>query len=174
MSSREFYLQRDLFTGELVDNRSEKQKRRAQEREIPQQEEGREQDLDHSIVKHTYPLPGLSEGADRKVRLVEQGETKPAEAAGLNQPPTYQDHEAFKEQYPDAIILYRLGDFFETFDDDAKTIAHELDLVLTSRVGKNKRRIPMAGMPCHAAERHVIHLIEKGYTVAVCERVRNE
>ena len=79
-----------------------------------------------------------------------------------------------KSQFPNAIVFFRLGDFYETFDDDAKIVAGELDIVLTSRnVSKNKR-IPMAGVPHHAAENYVARLIDKGYHVAICDQVGDE
>ncbi|UCG22916.1 MAG: DNA mismatch repair protein MutS, partial [Chloroflexota bacterium] len=79
-----------------------------------------------------------------------------------------------KRQYPDAIVLFRLGDFYETFDEDAEVAARELDLVLTGRnVGKGQR-VPMAGVPHHAAEGYISKLIEKGYKVALCEQIGTE
>lgn len=76
-----------------------------------------------------------------------------------------------KRQYPEAIVFFRLGDFYETFDEDAHTAAQELDLVLTSRpVGKDQR-VPMAGVPHHAAEGYIGKLIAKGYKVALCEQI---
>lgn len=79
-----------------------------------------------------------------------------------------------KRQHPDAILFFRLGDFYETFDEDAHTAAEELDLVLTSRpVGKDQR-VPMAGVPHHAAEGYIAKLIAKGYKVALCEQVSDE
>jgi DNA mismatch repair protein MutS len=76
-----------------------------------------------------------------------------------------------KSQYPDSILFFRLGDFYETFDADAELIARELDLVLTSRpVGKGQR-VPLAGVPFHAADNYVARLIEKGYRVAVAEQL---
>ncbi|RME75007.1 MAG: DNA mismatch repair protein MutS [Chloroflexi bacterium] len=79
-----------------------------------------------------------------------------------------------KKQYPDAILFFRLGDFYETFDEDAKTIARVLDIVLTSRnVGKNQR-VPLAGIPYHAAENYIAKLIKAGYKVAICEQVGTE
>ncbi len=79
-----------------------------------------------------------------------------------------------KRQHPDAIVFFRLGDFYETFDDDAQVAATELDLVLTSRpVGKDQR-VPMAGVPYHAVENYIARLIAKGYKVALCEQMGDE
>jgi DNA mismatch repair protein MutS len=76
-----------------------------------------------------------------------------------------------KRQYPDAILFFRLGDFYETFDDDAEITARELDIVLTSRNVAKGERVPMAGIPHHAAENYIGRLIEKGHHVAICEQV---
>ncbi|MFN8450287.1 MAG: hypothetical protein U0521_17295 [Anaerolineae bacterium] len=76
-----------------------------------------------------------------------------------------------KRQYQDCIVLFRLGDFYETFDADAEVAARELDLVLTSRPVSKNERIPMAGVPHHAVESYIARLIEKGYHVAVCEQI---
>jgi DNA mismatch repair protein MutS len=76
-----------------------------------------------------------------------------------------------KRQYPNAILFFRLGDFYETFDQDAEIASRELDIVLTSRpVGKGVR-VPLAGIPHHAAENYLARLIERGYHVAICEQV---
>ena len=76
-----------------------------------------------------------------------------------------------KRQYPNAILFFRLGDFYETFDEDAEITARELDIVLTSRpIGKGIRT-PLAGIPYHAVENYMARLIEKGYHVAICEQV---
>ncbi|HXF69571.1 MAG TPA: DNA mismatch repair protein MutS [Thermoflexus sp.] len=76
-----------------------------------------------------------------------------------------------KRQYPDAILFFRLGDFYEAFDEDAEIVARELDLVLTSRpVGKGQR-VPMAGIPHHAVEPYLARLVERGYRVAIAEQV---
>jgi DNA mismatch repair protein MutS len=79
-----------------------------------------------------------------------------------------------KRQYPDAILFFRLGDFYETFDQDAETAARELDLFLTSRPIAKGTRIPMAGIPHHAAENYLARLIEKGYHVAICEQIGDQ
>lgn len=76
-----------------------------------------------------------------------------------------------KRQYPDAILFFRLGDFYETFDQDAEITARELDIVLTSRKVAKGTRIPMAGIPHHAAENYLARLIDRGYHVAICEQV---
>lgn len=76
-----------------------------------------------------------------------------------------------KRQYPNAILFFRLGDFYETFDQDAETAARELDIVLTSRNVAKGVRVPMAGIPHHAAENYLARLIERGYHVAICEQV---
>ena len=79
-----------------------------------------------------------------------------------------------KRQYPNAILFFRLGDFYETFDQDAETAARELDIVLTSRPIAKGTRVPMAGIPHHAAENYLARLIEKGYHVAICEQVGDQ
>jgi len=76
-----------------------------------------------------------------------------------------------KRQYPQAILFFRLGDFYETFDQDAETAARELDIVLTSRSVAKGMRVPMAGIPHHAAENYLARLIERGYHVAICEQI---
>ncbi len=76
-----------------------------------------------------------------------------------------------KEQYPHAIVFFRLGDFYETFDEDAETTSRELDIVLTSRNVSKGMRIPMAGIPYHAAENYLTRLIAKGYHVAIAEQI---
>ncbi len=76
-----------------------------------------------------------------------------------------------KAQHPDAILFFRLGDFYETFDEDAEIAARELDIVLTSRPVAKNQRIPMAGVPHHAVEGYIARLIEKGYRVAIADQV---
>ena len=85
--------------------------------------------------------------------------------------PSRQQYLDIKAQHPDAIVFFRLGDFYETFDDDAHTAAKELDLVLTSRPQGKNIRTPMAGVPHHAAEGYIARLIAKGYKVALCEQI---
>ncbi len=85
--------------------------------------------------------------------------------------PIRQQYLEIKKKYPDTILFFRLGDFYETFDDDAQTTSRELDIVLTSRGVQKGKRIPMAGIPYHAVENYLSRLIEKGYHVAICEQV---
>ena len=76
-----------------------------------------------------------------------------------------------KRDYPGAIVFFRLGDFYETFDEDAETTARELDIVLTSRpIGKGIRA-PLAGIPYHAVNGYLARLVQKGYHVAICEQI---
>mgnify|MGYP005837199987 CR=1 FL=1 len=76
-----------------------------------------------------------------------------------------------KKQYPDALVLFRLGDFYETFDDDAHIAARELEIVLTSRSMGKSVRVPMAGIPAHALESYLARLIKRGHKVAICEQL---
>ena len=85
--------------------------------------------------------------------------------------PIRQQYLDIKRQYPNAILFFRLGDFYETFDEDAETTSRELDIVLTSRNVAKGSRVPMAGIPYHAVENYLARLIEKGYHVAICEQV---
>ncbi|MCE2489281.1 MAG: DNA mismatch repair protein MutS [Anaerolineae bacterium] len=88
--------------------------------------------------------------------------------------PLRQQYLDIKAEYPDCILFFSLGDFYETFDDDAEVAARVLDLTLTSRPvspGKDDTRIPMAGVPHHALENYIARLIEQGYHVAICDQV---
>ena len=76
-----------------------------------------------------------------------------------------------KKQYPDAILFFRLGDFYETFDEDARIVAEVCDIVLTSRPITADQRVPLAGVPWHSVETHIARLIQAGYKVAICEQV---
>ena len=78
-----------------------------------------------------------------------------------------------KEQYPDCLLFYRLGDFYEMFFDDAKTVSKELDLVLTGKECGLTERAPMCGVPFHAADSYINRLVEKGYKVAIAEQMED-
>ncbi|NER82670.1 MAG: DNA mismatch repair protein MutS, partial [Leptolyngbya sp. SIO1D8] len=88
--------------------------------------------------------------------------------------PMMRHYVTVKGDYPHALLLYRVGDFFETFFEDGITIARELELVLTSKeAGKAVGRVPMAGIPHHALDRYCIQLVEKGYAIAICDQVED-
>lgn len=79
-----------------------------------------------------------------------------------------------KDEHPHALLLYRVGDFYETFFQDACTISRELELVLTSKEGgKEIGRVPMAGIPHHALDRYCRVLVEQGYAIAICDQVED-
>ena len=88
-----------------------------------------------------------------------------------NNTPIRSQYLNIKKNYPKAIVFFRLGDFYETFDEDAEITSRELDIVLTSRNVSKKQRIPMAGIPFHAADTYISKLIDKGYHVAICEQI---
>jgi len=88
--------------------------------------------------------------------------------------PIRQQYLEIKRQHPDSILFFRLGDFYETFDEDAETASRELDIVLTSRNVAKGKRVPMAGIPYHAVENYLSRLIEKGYHVAICEQMGDQ
>src|ERR1044071_4619473 len=76
-----------------------------------------------------------------------------------------------KRRHADAILLFRIGDFYEAFDDDARLLARELDIVLTSKPMGRGLRVPLAGVPHHSLERHLATLISRGHRVAICEQL---
>jgi DNA mismatch repair protein MutS len=88
--------------------------------------------------------------------------------------PVRKQYLEIKRQHPNAILFFRLGDFYETFDEDAEITSRELDIVLTSRNVAKDTRVPMAGIPYHAVENYLSRLIEKGYHVAICEQVGDQ
>ena len=85
--------------------------------------------------------------------------------------PLRQQYLRIKRKYPEAIVFFRLGDFYETFDEDARIASRELEIVLTSREMGKGQRVPLAGIPCHALDNYLSRLINKGYKVAICEQL---
>src|SRR3972149_5701407 len=85
--------------------------------------------------------------------------------------PMMRQYQQIKKQYPDCLLLFRLGDFYELFMDDAKIGAEILDITLTSRSRGKDGRIPMAGVPYHAVEGYLSKLVIAGYKAAICEQV---
>ncbi|HYO64197.1 MAG TPA: hypothetical protein VER08_11245, partial [Pyrinomonadaceae bacterium] len=86
-------------------------------------------------------------------------------------PPLRQQYLDVKRRHPDALLLFRIGDFYEAFDDDARLLARELDIVLTSKPMGRSVRVPLAGIPHHSLERHLATLIGRGHRVAICEQL---
>ncbi len=87
--------------------------------------------------------------------------------------PMMKQYLAIKEQHPDAILFFRLGDFYEMFFEDAETASRAMEITLTARDGGNGQKVAMCGVPYHAAETYIAKLIEKGFRVAICEQVED-
>ena len=87
--------------------------------------------------------------------------------------PMMRQYLEIKENYPDTLVFFRLGDFYEMFFDDAITASHELELTLTGKQCGLKERVPMCGVPHHAVNIYLEKLIEKGYKVAICEQMED-
>src|SRR5215471_16180316 len=85
--------------------------------------------------------------------------------------PLMQQYNAVKQRYPHALLLFRLGDFYELFYEDAMIASRELRITLTSRNKEKGQPIPMCGVPYHAAESYLTRLIQKGYRVAICDQM---
>ena len=87
--------------------------------------------------------------------------------------PMMQNYLETKKEYPDSILFYRIGDFYEMFFDDAVQVSRELELVLTGKSCGMEERAPMCGVPFHAADTYISRLVSKGYKVAICEQVED-
>src|SRR2546425_2441885 len=87
--------------------------------------------------------------------------------------PLMRQYNAAKEQVSDALLMFRLGDFYELFFEDAVTAARELEITLTSRNKEKGLAVPMCGVPYHSAEGYIARLIRKGYRVAVCDQIED-
>lgn len=87
--------------------------------------------------------------------------------------PMMEQYFKIKEEYPDTILFFRLGDFYEMFFEDAKTASRELELVLTGRDCGQEERAPMCGVPFHSADGYIAKLISRGYKVAICEQTED-
>src|SRR5271169_216288 len=85
--------------------------------------------------------------------------------------PLMRQYNSIKEQVPQALLMFRLGDFYELFFEDAVVAARELEITLTSRNKEKGTAIPMCGVPYHAAEGYIAKLIGRGYRVAICDQV---
>jgi len=85
--------------------------------------------------------------------------------------PLMRQYHAIKEQVPGALLMFRLGDFYELFFEDAVTAARELEITLTARNKEKGTAIPMCGVPFHSAEGYIARLIGRGYRVAICDQM---
>src|SRR3989449_10281453 len=88
--------------------------------------------------------------------------------------PLMRQHHAIKARYPHALLLFRLGDFYELFYEDALVASRELQITLTARNRERGQPVPMCGVPYHAAETYIARLIRAGYKVAICDQMRSE
>ena len=82
-------------------------------------------------------------------------------------------YHAIKRENPDSILLFRMGDFYETFGDDAKIVARDVGISLTARDKNSDNPIPLAGVPYHALDNYLSKLIKKGHRVAICEQLED-
>ncbi|HYU30254.1 MAG TPA: hypothetical protein VEK83_14575, partial [Gemmatimonadales bacterium] len=96
-----------------------------------------------------------------------------AGAGGATETPLMQQYRDIKARYPQTILFFRMGDFYEMFEDDAKLAARELGLTLTSRNNGGAAEVPLAGVPVKAATEYLRRLIGKGHRVAICEQVED-
>ena len=90
--------------------------------------------------------------------------------------PMKMQYQQIKSQYSDCLLFFRLGDFYEMFDEDARVASRELDLALTTRdrsVADPEQRTPMCGVPYHSSQTYIARLIAKGYKVAICEQIED-
>src|SRR5437016_2995160 len=85
--------------------------------------------------------------------------------------PMMRQYHAVKQETPDALLLFRLGDFYELFFEDAITASRELEITLTARNKDRENPVPMCGVPYHAADGYIARLLRKGYKVAICDQV---
>src|SRR5262252_7813513 len=87
--------------------------------------------------------------------------------------PLMRQYTAIKKEHPNALLLFRLGDFYELFFEDAVVAARELQITLTARNKEKGEPIPMCGVPYHAAEGYIARLIRKGFRVAICDQMED-
>ena len=87
--------------------------------------------------------------------------------------PMMQQYHQLKVRFPGMLLMFRLGDFYELFYDDAQVASRELEITLTSRETGKGRRVPMCGVPYHALNTYLARLVERGYRVAVCDQLED-
>src|ERR1041384_8858513 len=86
--------------------------------------------------------------------------------------PLMRQYNSIKQQVPNTLLMFRLGDFYELFFEDAVIAARELEITLTARNKEKGNAIPMCGVPYHASENYIARLIQKGYRVAICDQMK--
>src|SRR5512146_2310195 len=101
--------------------------------------------------------------------------TTPAPDASSTEPstPLMRQYAAIKKEHPQALLFFRLGDFYELFFEDAKLAARELEITLTSRNKEKGVSVPMCGVPYHSVDNYIARLIRKGFKVAICEQMED-
>ncbi|MDZ4133059.1 MAG: DNA mismatch repair protein MutS, partial [Dethiobacteria bacterium] len=87
--------------------------------------------------------------------------------------PMMEQYRTVKEQHPDKLLMFQVGDFYEFFFEDARVAAREMEIALTTRDGGSENPIPLAGVPIHAAETYLNKLLGKGYKVVICDQIGN-
>src|SRR5436190_2772644 len=99
----------------------------------------------------------------------------PITQSAMSEPstPLMRQYAAIKKEHPNALLFFRLGDFYELFFEDAVVAARELQITLTSRNKEKDHAIPMCGVPYHAAENYLAKLLRKGFKVAICEQMED-
>lgn len=98
---------------------------------------------------------------------------KPKGTSARESTPMMRQYLAAKERYKDFLLLFRVGDFYESFNDDARQVSEAINIVLTRRSNGGASEIPMAGFPFHAAEGYIAKLVQKGFKVAICDQVED-
>ena len=127
---------------------------------------------EESIEGTLYTLDGEEYKPAVKTKNIQKSTYTPTSAPKPQKKvsPVYTEYAALREKYPDCVIAYRLGDFYEILGKDAVTIATELDLTLTGRDCGLDHRIPMIGFPYHAADNYISEIINRGHKIAVVEK----
>lgn len=129
---------------------------------------------DVTRIKESHAQQRNTITVNRSTRTVHDHGSRNKECPLMPQPtPMVQQYLQIKAEYKDYILLYRIGDFYEMFLDDAQLASRELEIVLTSKEAGKGERMPMCGIPYHAANGYISRLIEKGYKVAICEQVED-
>ena len=90
---------------------------------------------------------------------------------GIKMTPMLEQYVHWKDKYPDCLLFFRMGDFYEMFFEDAKTASAVLDITLTSRSKDSENQIPMAGVPFHSVDSYLGRLVSAGFRVAICEQI---